>query len=57
MREVPWGWVVNVQVAGEVLRDDGDVVAGVEEEQGCLEACDAGAGQRSGLVSCHEVGF
>lgn len=30
-----------------MLCDDGDVVAGVEEEDGCLKACDAGAGEVS----------
>jgi len=40
----PGGCVVDIKVAGEVLRDYGDVVAGVEEEDGCLKACDAGAG-------------
>jgi len=43
MGDEPRGCVVDVKVAGEVLRDDGDVVARIEEEEGCLETCDAGA--------------
>ena len=52
MRYVPRRSIVEIEVAGEVLCDDGDAVGGLEEEEGGLEARYAGAGVvgQEGLV-------